>query len=475
MSPTRPAPHRIPILVTLALVAAAGLAVAAETTARSPAAAIMAASGKVGPELVGALERDGAARVVVAFSLGRHDPPNLAGEDGRALVASVREDILSTLLPSEFALERRFRSVPAVGGIVHTSGVLRLIEHPMVRRIDLEMGGRALLAEAVPLVGLDRLRSVGLTGEGVTVAVIDSGLDTDHPDLADDLVAERCFCTAGGAGCCPDGSTGQTGPGSAEDDYGHGSHVAGVVTSSGALAPIGGAPDAEIVAVKVLESDGGFCCSADIVGALDWIINQQPSVDVVNMSLGTFALFPGDCDTATAYTMAWASAIDTLRANGVPTFAAAGNESSGSEMPAPACLSGTLSVGAVWDDDVGPQSSSGCFDPSTSADQVTCFSNSNSHTDLFAAGAPMVSAWLNGQTATVNGTSQASPLAAACAAVLLEAEPGLTPAQLESRLKSSPIGVVDATNGLRFPRVDCHFALDGLFADGFESGDQSGW
>lgn len=475
MTSTNRAPHRILMVVTLAVMAAAGLAVAAETIARSPAAAVMAASGKVGPELVDVLEREGVARVVVAFSLGSHQPLDLARDEGRAIVASVREDILSTLLPSELTLERHFQSVPAVGGTVRTSGVLRLIEHPMVLRVDLEMGGRALLAEAVPLVELDRLQSAGLTGQGVTVAVIDSGLDTDHPDLADDLVAQRCFCTAGGAGCCPDGSTGQSGPGSAEDDYGHGSHVAGVVTSSGTLAPIGGAPDAEIVAVKVLESDGGFCCSADIVGALDWIINEQPSVDVVNMSLGTFALFSGDCDTATAYTIAWASAIDTLRANGVLTFAAAGNESSGSQMPAPACLSGTLSVGAVWDADVGPQSSSGCFDPSTTADQVTCFSNSNATTDLFAAGAPMVSAWLNGQTATVNGTSQAAPLATACAAALLEAEPDLTPAQLETRLESSPTEVVDATNGLRFPRVDCHFALDGLFADGFESGDQSAW
>ncbi|MBK8027395.1 MAG: S8 family serine peptidase [Chloroflexi bacterium] len=96
----------------------------------------------------------------------------------------------------------------------------------------------------------------GLTGAGVRVAVLDSGIDTDHPDLADDLIAQVCF-TGGGTpalGSCPPADT-NTGI-SAEDENGHGTNVAGIITSDGTVAPIGFAPDAQIVAVRVLDGFG---------------------------------------------------------------------------------------------------------------------------------------------------------------------------------------------------------------------------
>lgn len=426
--------------------------------------------GALGPavvarEVIEALAVDGTARVLVAFDVPQLDESLARGAfDAKAVgnrIDEARERLLRGLGPGEFAIRHRYRHVNAMAGDVTAAGLLRLLAGPAVSRVDLDVGGTGHLNQARPLAGVDAVQSAGFTGLGVTVAVLDSGYDTDHTDLSDDLVAEACFCSGGG-GCCPNGSPTQTGTGSAEDDNGHGTNVSGIITSRGTVAPIGGAPDAGVVAVKVLDGNNSFCCSSDVIAALDWIIGNRPDVDLVNMSLGTFALYTGDCDHAGASNMAFATAINTLRANGVTVFASSGNSRSGTQMPAPACIANAISVGAVWDSNVGSRTVFGCRDATTAADQVTCFSNSNATTDLFAPGAPTTSTGRGGGISTYFGTSQASPLATACAALLLEADPTLTPAEIEEALEASPTLVTDATNGLMFPRLDCLAALASL-------------
>jgi subtilisin family serine protease len=422
-------------------------------------------AGVVDPAVREALAAHGTARVMIAFevaALGRAAPAERGSAAAREAITAASEDLAGRFAPGEFTLRHRYGSVGALAGEITATGLERLLADPSVVRVDLDRGGRGQLAEAVPLANLDGVQALGPTGAGVTVAVIDSGLDTDHPDLGDDLVAEQCFCSgpAGPVGCCPNGADTQSGAGAAEDDHGHGTNVTGIVTSRGTVAPLGGAPDAGIVAVKVLDSTNSFCCTSDVVAALDWIALNRPDVAVVNASLGTSALYGGSCDAADANTMALAGAIDTLRANGVLVFASAGNEGSGTSMSAPACVANTIAVGAVWDSDQGSQTVLGCTDAATAADQVTCFSNSDAATDLFAPGAPMASTGLAGGTSTFFGTSQASPLSAACAALLLEADPTLTPAEIEAALEASPTQVTDATNGLSFPRLDCLDALN---------------
>jgi subtilisin family serine protease len=416
----------------------------------------------VAAEVIDALAADGSARVMIIFDVPHLRAAMILGEfDTEALgdrIDGTCQSILSDFGPGEFELRHRYRYVNAVAGELTAAGLLRLLANPDVVRVDLDAGGSGHLNQARPLAGVDAVQNIGFTGAGITVGILDSGYDTDHPDLSDDLVGERCFCSGGG-GCCPDGSSSQTGGGSAEDDHGHGTNVSGVVTSRGTVAPSGGAPDAAVVAVKVLDSTNFFCCTSDVVAGLNWIISNRPDVDIVNMSLGTNALYNGNCDNADAFTMAFATAINALRANGVPVFASSDNSGSGTQMPAPACVANAISVGAVWDSNVGSQTVGGCTDATTAADQVTCFSNSNATTDLFAPGAPTTSTGMGGGSSTFFGTSQASPLAAACAALLLEEDPTLTPAQIEAALEASPTLVTDATNGLSFPRVACLAAL----------------
>jgi subtilisin family serine protease len=425
--------------------------------------AAMLDSGIVGAAVVDLLETEERARVMIAFAAPEAGSAARDGETPKARARRAIEAtggaILARMAPGDFVLEHRYRAIGALAGTVSARGLLQLLGDPTVLRVDLDEGGAGHLAQSVPLVNLDLLHGAGLTGSGVQVAVLDSGVDLTHPDVGSAVIAEKCFCSDSGAGCCPDGSVEQSGAGSAQDDHGHGTNVTGIVTSDGTAAPTGGAPDAEIVAIKVLDSNNSFCCASDVVAGLDWILHNRPEVDIVNMSLGTYALFIGECDSATAFTLAFAAAIDALRATGVLTVVSSGNDRSGTRMTAPACVANALSVGAVWDSNVGSKTLFGCTDSSTQADRVTCFSNSNATTDLFAPGAPMSSGGLGGGTSTFYGTSQAAPVVAACAAALLEAYPGLGPNQLESALESSTVTVTDDTNGLSFPRVDCQQAL----------------
>lgn len=416
-----------------------------------------------GSEVHRALETNRKVRVVIA--LRRPIAPYAKLPSRLAEIRNIRSNVLAKLGPEDFTVTHEWEAISAVAGDVSMSGLARLLANPDVVRIDIDVGGSGGLSQSVPLINADAVHALGFTGEGVTVALLDTGVDTDHSDLSNAIVGQQCFCTnSDGTGCCPNGSTQQSGSGSAEDDRGHGTNVAGIITSNGTVAPAGVAPDARIVAVKVMDSQAIFSSSAQVISGLNWIILNRPDVKVVNMSLGTFALFSGLCDNATAFTMAFADAIDTLKANGVIAFASSANDGSGSQMSAPACVANTVSVGAVYDSNVGSTSFLGCTDSVTMADKVCCFSNSNSTLDLLAPGVWITSTGLGGGTSTFGGTSMASAHAAGAAALLLQVKPTATPDDIETALKATGVPVTDPKNGLVFPRIDVLAAVDALEA-----------
>jgi len=381
-------------------------------------------------------------------------------------IAETRTAILSAVPDGSFELKRQFKNLPGFAGLASAQAVAALSRQLSVWRVDLDEGGSGGSGQAQALAKIDQVKLLGFRGAGMLVAVVDSGYDTDHVDLADSLAGEQCFCSGGN--CCPNGQATQSGSGAAEDDNGHGTNVSGIITSNGVIAPEGSAPEAGIVAVKVLDSNNSFCCSSDVIAAMDWIISERPDVDVVNMSLGTNARFAGDCDAATSWAADWAAAINTLKTMGIPVMVSSGNNGSGLDMQVPACIKNAISVGAVYDSNVGSVSVLGCTDNTTAADQVTCFSNSSTTTDIFAPGAPYTSTGRGGGTSTYYGTSQASPTVAACAALLLQESPDIDVDQLQAALIRSTTLVTDSTNGLSFPRLNCLMSLEGVFDDGFE-------
>lgn len=402
---------------------------------------------KVGAAVRDRLQREGQAAVVIALA-----PPRIGQATAnlpalRAEIAQVQARVLAAVSSADFTVRQPFQAVPALSGMIRSStGLNQLAAHPEVLRIDLDVGGQGSLDVSVPLIGADEQQARGITGSGVVVAVLDTGLDTDHSDLSSDLIHQRCFLDndgfINGAGLCPNGSDRQSGAGSAEDGAGHGTHVTGIVTSDGNVSSVGVAPDAEIVAIKVMDDStfsGTFYFFSEIVAALDYILNNQPTVQIVNMSFGTFDTFTGHCDNSTAYNMAGAAVINTLRANGVIAFAASGNNASGTHMPSPACLSNVMAVGATDDNDL-----------------VAALTNSNNVLDIMAPGIGIISDAGNNGTFSASGTSMASAHAAGCAALLIQSGEATLPSEIESRLETSAVQVTDPTNGLTFPRIDCH-------------------
>jgi subtilisin family serine protease len=252
---------------------------------------------------------------------------------------------------------------------------------------------------------------------------------------------------------CPNGSTYQIGAGAAEDDHGHGTNVAGIITSNGTVAPKGVAPAAQIAAFKIIDTNNTFWFS-DLNAALDHILFSHSEVDLVNMSLGSFTVFsPGSCESN-------AVVYNALRSSGKVPFVASMNNGTKNGMAFPACVASVISVGAVYDANVGVFGSASCSDASTIAGKVACWSNSDSSLDILAPGCGTHSTGRFNSSSAFCGTSQATPHAAGVAALLLQATPSLTAAQIERSLETRAVGVADGGNGLTKPRIDALMAFD---------------
>src|SRR5262249_51594321 len=126
---------------------------------------------------------------------------------------------------------------------------------------------RATLDDTVPRIGARRAWQAGFTGQPTTVAVLDTGIDSTHPDLSDAVIAAQDFTDS---------------PSGTDDMFGHGTHVASIITGNGATYR-GVAPDAELLNGKVLD-DTGSGADSSVIAGMEWAASRH--ADVVNMSLG---------------------------------------------------------------------------------------------------------------------------------------------------------------------------------------------
>jgi subtilisin family serine protease len=409
-------------------------------------------AAKVEPEVDAILRMSGRAPVIVILAESETWVTASARTRG---IAAARDGVLASLAPGDFVLGQRWEYVSGFAGDVSGGGLARLSSHPDVLRVGLDRKVHAYTAESVPMIRADEAHGLGFNGRGVTVAVLDTGIDDQHPDLRHAIVDEQCFC----ASCCPNGTSRQSGAGSANDDSGHGTNVAGIIASAGSVAPVGVAPEAGLVVIRVLGPSGGSVSS--IVSALEYVL-ARPHIKVVNMSFGGGGPFTTVCDGADASTMAFAAVIARLRAQGTLGIVAAGNEGFTTGVTSPACTAAALAVGAVYDQNVGTIAWQSCPDATTDSDQVACFSNSSPLVELLAPGALTTSSGPGGGTLTEGGTSQAVPHVTGAAAILLQARPSLTPSEIVAVLAETGVPITDRKNGVAVPRINLRAALDAV-------------
>ena len=233
----------------------------------------------------------------------------------------------------------------------------------------------------------------------VDVAVIDTGVDLQHPDLN---VVEGVDCTGGGpfGGSCQPGG---------DDNHYHGTHVAGTIGAlDNDLGVVGVAPGATVHPVKVLNQRGSGYTSW-IVAGIDWVAANASTIEVANMSLG-----------GSGYSQAEYDAIDGAVSAGVAFAVAAGNDNDNASKYSPAAFNNVLTVSALADFDGkrGGLGSPTCR--SDEDDTLADFSNWGSAVDIAAPGVCIRSTYPieQGSYGTISGTSMASPHVAGALALL---------------------------------------------------------
>lgn len=266
-------------------------------------------------------------------------------------------------------------------------------------------------------------------GQNTYVAVIDTGIQSDHPFLKDRVALEACFSAS-----CPNGSAEMIGQGAARPVHWHGTHVAGIIAGKNETSR-GIAPQAKIIAINVFDSRGA-AYDADIVKALKWIdsISDQYNIAAVNMSLGTAQVFSGTCDT---YLPEMTQAILNLKNKNIATVVAAGNNYTYG-MNSPACISHSVSVAATY----------------SHIEEVTDFSNLTERTTLSAPGASIYSSGTDSSYRTASGTSMAAPIVAGAYAVYVSKYGTSSVDKITEDYRSTSVAALDRATRISTKRVD---------------------
>lgn len=360
-------------------------------------------------------------------------------------LAVVKAEAHATLESEDVEVLRDYSNVPYQFLRVHGRGAMeRLLASPRVKQVSDVENYQLDLAQSIPLVRQPGAASLGHIGAGTTIGVIDTGVDYRRPEFG------SCIVPGYPSSCRVKVSEDLALNDSLLDDNGHGTNVSAIAAAM--------APGANLVVIDVLEPNG-LISSDKIIDALDLLINLKLNtklkISSVNMSLSGEQIY--DSRSACEGHIL-AAAIQRTRDAHIIPVAASGNSGSTTGISAPACITGVVSVGAVYDANIGPVTypDSGCSDMNTYTDKVACFSNSSSLLRLWAPGAAITAAGM-----TYYGTSQAAPHVAGAVAVLrgASAYPNDSMQTTISRMTSTGPSITDSRNNVTKPRLDLEAAI----------------
>lgn len=272
-------------------------------------------------------------------------------------------------------VKRNYHLVPTIAASIPKGKLDSLRRHPKVTSVEEDITVQ-IIEEILPW-GVDRIDAEIVhgqnKGQGVKVAILDTGIDLDHPDLR----------IAGDVTFVPETTSG-------DDDNGHGTMVAGVVAAlDNDIGVVGVAPEAKLYAVKVMDKYGrGY--SSDILSGIEWAIDNN--MQVINMSFGSFLNFP------------WAirTALEKAYQAGIVLVAGAGNAGDIGVIFSPARYESVIAVGATEQQDTRAS-----------------FSSTGSTLELMAPGVSLLSTSRGGGYSSGSGTSLATAHVSGVAALLM--------------------------------------------------------
>jgi subtilisin family serine protease len=292
----------------------------------------------------------------------------------------------------------------------------RLAADPAVAYVEQNQVIRLADTQTNATWGLDRIDQAGLplsttytypnTASSVHAYIIDTGILTTHGQFGGRAVSGYDFVDSDS---------------DATDCNGHGTHVAGTVGGR----TYGVAKAVQLVGVRVLDCEGSGT-TAGVISGVNWVTSNAIKPAVANMSLGGTASTTLD------------TAVSNSIAAGITYAVAAGNDNANASTYSPARVASAITVGAT-----------------TSTDARASYSNYGSSLDIFAPGSSITSAWYTGTsaTSTISGTSMASPHVAGAAALVLQANPSYTPAQVSSALTGAAVSGKVTSPGTGSPNL----------------------
>jgi len=396
-------------------------------------------ASKITAKLSEEIAKAGAEELPVIILLKKGDTPTEK--------IQLQSTVASTVEAKGGKVKYKYRLINAIAAKVPVSKITELARLDEVEKIFYDevlfipptpqVRAETSLENATKSIGADYAWNLGYDGTGVTIAVIDTGINYTHPDLGGGFGAG--YKVVGGY----DFVNNDDNP---MDDNGHGTHVAGTIAANGSIKGV--APNATLLAVKVLGADGGGYLS-DVIAGVDWSVAN--GADIISMSLGGFSL-PNDGNNPLSL------AVDAAVDRGVVVVVAAGNEGPGTgTVSRPGDAKKAITVGAantngtitISDDVVAEFSSRG----------ASAFGRLDP--DVVAPGVAINSTSANGGYETKSGTSMAAPFVSGAAALLLQKDPSLTPEQVRAILMHTAssigghvfeqgAGLINLTNALTY-------------------------
>ncbi|HEY3513013.1 S8 family peptidase [Kribbella sp. NPDC051137] len=336
------------------------------------------------------------------------------------VLTTYRGNAAKRAVPAGTRVTRQLPSISGAAMKVSKSGARSFLGSAGFSKLWLDGKRQIQLDQSVPQIGGPDAWQAGYTGKGVSVAVLDTGVDATHPDLATQVAGEKNFTTE-----------------SANDLVGHGTHVASTIAGTGAASGgkyKGVAPDARIYDGKVCEVYG--CEESAILAGMDWAANDVKA-KIVNLSLG---------GTDTPELDPLEEAVNRLTAQTGTLFViAAGNSGpSDATVSSPGSAEAALTVGAVDKQDQladfssrGPRVGDNALKPDVTAPGVDIVAAKSKDSSI---GEPVGDEYLR-----LSGTSMATPHTAGAAAILLQEHPSWTPADLKGALMGSAKVAADQT------------------------------